>query len=52
MLRGRSNREIVKYLGVPAWKIPIITTDMRERIAADIDQIQLFAGIDTLLAGS
>src|SRR3954451_19595424 len=26
MLRGRSNREIVRYLGVPAWKLPFIAT--------------------------
>lgn len=51
MLRGRPNREIVKYLGVPAWKLPIIATDMRARIAAEIDQIKPFAGVDTLLSG-
>ncbi len=50
MLRGRTNREIVKYLGVPAWKLPTIATDMRARIAAEIDQIKPFAGVDALLA--
>jgi phosphoglycolate phosphatase len=51
MLRGRPNREIVKYLGVPAWKLPIIATDMRARIAAEIEQIKPFAGVDALLSG-
>ena len=51
MLRGRPNREIVKYLGVPAWKLPIIATDMRARIAAEIDQIKPFEGVDVLLSG-
>jgi phosphoglycolate phosphatase len=50
MLRGRPNREIVKFLGVPAWKVPLIATDMRARIAADIEQIKLFPGTDQLLA--
>lgn len=50
MLRGRPNREIVKYLGVPAWKLPVIATDMRQRIAADIEQIKPFAGVQSLLS--
>jgi len=50
MLRGRSNREIVKYLGVPAWKLPAITSDARRRFAREIHQIRLFAGVDDMLA--
>jgi phosphoglycolate phosphatase len=50
MLRGRSNRDIVKYLGVPAWKLPAIATDARKRIARDIQQIKPFAGIEEMLA--
>jgi phosphoglycolate phosphatase len=49
MLRGRSNSEIVKYLGVPLWKLPSITAEMRRRIARDIAQIKLFGGVDDLL---
>lgn len=48
MLRGRSNREIVKYLGVPAWKLPAIAA-ARRRIARDIHQIKLFAGVPDML---
>jgi phosphoglycolate phosphatase len=51
MLRGKPNREIVKYLGVPAWKLPMIATDMRKRIAADIDKIRPFPGVQALLTG-
>lgn len=49
VLRGKSNMEIVRYLGVPMWKLPSIAAEMRRRIARDIDQIGLFAGTDALL---
>jgi len=49
MLRGRSNTEIVRYLGVPVWKLPRIATEMRKRIAQDIAQFKLFAGVDEML---
>ena len=48
MLRGRSNREIVRYLGVPAWKLPTIAADARRRFARDIRLIKSFPGIDEL----
>lgn len=49
MLRGRDNRAIVRYLGVPAWKMPLIANDMRKRIAQDADRIRLFAGVEECL---
>jgi phosphoglycolate phosphatase len=49
MLRGRSNDEIVRYLGVPRWKVPGIVAEMRRRLARDVEQIKLFAGVDELL---
>jgi phosphoglycolate phosphatase len=49
MLRGRSNREIVAYLGVPMWKIPSIATAMRKRVAAAAQDIPLFAGLTEVL---
>ena len=49
MLRGRSNTEIVRHLGVPPWKLPRIASEMRKRIAADIEQIKLFAGVGDML---
>ncbi len=50
MLRGRSNRDIVKYLGVPAWKLPAIATDARKRFARDIHEIKPFGGVDEMFA--
>jgi phosphoglycolate phosphatase len=50
MLRGRSNDEIVRYLGVPLWKLPGIAAEMRRRIAKDVEHIKLFAGVDELLS--
>jgi phosphoglycolate phosphatase len=50
MLRGRSSDEIVRYLGVPLWKLPGIAAEMRRRIAKDVDRIKLFAGVDELLS--
>lgn len=49
MLRGRSNTDIVRHLGVPLWKLPKIAAEMRRRIAADIEQFKLFAGVDAML---
>src|SRR5215204_798138 len=37
------------HLGVPAWKLPLIARHMRSLSARDIDELQLFNGIDTVL---
>jgi phosphoglycolate phosphatase len=50
ILRGRSNRDIVKFLGVPAWKLPAIAADARKRFARDIHQIKPFEGVSEMLA--
>ena len=34
LLRGRDNRAIVRHLGVPAWKMPLIANHMRKRMGA------------------
>ena len=49
MLRGRDNREILRYLGVPAWKLPLIAAHMRRRAARDAAAIPLFEGTPRLL---
>ena len=49
MLRGRDNREIVRYLGVPAWKLPLIAAHMRRRVARDAAAIPLFEGTPRVL---
>ena len=49
MLRGRTNREIIRYLGVPTWKMPLIVTHMRKLMTRDAGTIRLFGGVDELL---
>jgi phosphoglycolate phosphatase len=47
-LRGLDNRQIIKALGVPMWKLPAIAKEMRAMAAKD--KIPLFAGSAHLLA--
>jgi phosphoglycolate phosphatase len=49
MLRGRPNREIIKYLGVRFWQLPFIARHMRKLSAGATDSISLFAGVPELL---
>lgn len=49
MLREKSNREIMQYLGIRFWQLPLIARDMRKRSAAASREIRLFNGIPELL---
>jgi phosphoglycolate phosphatase len=49
MLRGKSSREIIRYLGVPMWRIPIIARDMRRLKSESVNTIPLFTGVDVML---
>lgn len=49
IMRGLDARAVLKYLGVPLWKIPVIAGHMRMLMARDIHDISLFEGIDSLL---
>jgi phosphoglycolate phosphatase len=49
MLRGRDSRAIMRYLGVPRWKLPIIAADLRRRAAAEVASIGLFDGVGHVL---
>ena len=49
MLRGRDNREIVRYLGVPGWKLPFIANHMRGLMTRDAALIRPFPGTPALL---
>ena len=40
-LRGMGNREIIRRVGVPLWKIPLIAAHMKRLMAEDIDGIAL-----------
>lgn len=48
-LRGLSAHAIMRDLGVPGWKVPLIAIHLRRRMAREIDGIPLFAGVDALL---
>jgi phosphoglycolate phosphatase len=48
-LRGQGARQIVGNFGIPAWKLPLVGRRMRQHMAAEIDQITLFPGVDRLL---
>jgi phosphoglycolate phosphatase len=48
-LRGRRSIDIIRYLGVPTWKMPFIARYMRQLVARDAHLIELFEGVDTLL---
>lgn len=49
MLRGRSSAEIIRHLGVPVWKLPMIAAEMRRRLSAEVERIDLFAGVGEVL---
>jgi phosphoglycolate phosphatase len=50
-LRGQRTIDIIRYLGVPIWKIPFIARHMRQLVARDAHLIGLFQGVDALLSG-
>lgn len=49
VLRGADARQIMAHHAIPLWKVPAIARFMRAGLAADIDNIKLFAGIDHAL---
>lgn len=49
MLRGHDSHAVIRYLGVPAWKLPRIARHLRERVAADAANIPLFPGTHDML---
>ena len=49
-LRALGNREIMKRLGVPRWRLPFIAADMKARMTRDIGAIKLFDGVGDMLA--
>jgi phosphoglycolate phosphatase len=49
MLRGKSSRDIINYLQVPMWRMPIIAREMRRLKSKSINAIPLFAGVDLML---
>lgn len=48
-LRYCDAREVMRRLGVPRWKLPMIARYVRTRMAADVGQIQLFPGVGEMI---
>lgn len=48
-LRYYSAGQLMKYLGVPIWKMPLIANHVRKLMANDIQQIPTFEGVASLL---
>jgi phosphoglycolate phosphatase len=49
-LRALEARAVMRYLGVPAWKLPLIARHMRRLAARDAGDLAPFPGIPALLA--
>ena len=48
-LRNFDARNLMQHLGVRMWKVPQMASDVRKRMAQEIDQIPLFPGIAEML---
>lgn len=48
-LRGLDARDVIRRVGLPAWKVPLVARFMRERMARDIEGISLFPGVEAAL---
>ena len=49
-LRGHTTREVIRYLGIPRWKIPMIARYLHRLLAEQTDRIALFDGVEAMLA--
>lgn len=48
-LRFCDAREVMRRLGVPRWKVPMIARYVRSRMAQDVNQIDLFPGAGEMI---
>ncbi|MFC1760829.1 HAD hydrolase-like protein [Planctomycetota bacterium] len=48
-IRGYEGRQILKHLGVPVWKAPLIANYLRTLMTRDIREVTLFDGIKEML---
>ena len=49
MLRQLHARQILNYLGISSWKLPMVVAHMRKLMSQDIESIRLFDGVSSLL---
>jgi len=48
-LRRHSAREMLAHVGLPLWKAPLVGRDFKRIMATKINQIRMFAGVETML---
>jgi phosphoglycolate phosphatase len=49
MLRHKSSREVIDYLGIARWKLPLLAWYVRRLVGRNVGQIELFPGTPNLL---
>jgi phosphoglycolate phosphatase len=49
LLRGYDALQIMKHLGLPAWKLAGIATHVRKMMSEQIHEVPLYDGVDTML---
>ena len=49
MLRNKSSREVIQFLGISRWKLPLIAWYVRRLVGRNVGQINLFPGTPDLL---
>lgn len=49
MLRSQGTRDLIRYLGVPMWKIPMIAAWLRRKAAEEAGLLSLFPETEALL---
>lgn len=48
-LRGYSARQVMAHVGMPLWKLPLVTRFIRRRLADDARNVRLFPGVAMML---
>ncbi|MGV3772352.1 MAG: HAD hydrolase-like protein [Verrucomicrobiales bacterium] len=49
VVRGYNTHQLLKHLGLPMWKMPLVAVQMRKLAARDIGRITLFGGVPEML---
>lgn len=49
--KGYTAREMMRHVGMPAWKLPLVAGHFIGLMREHVTEIELFAGMDTLLSG-
>ena len=48
-LRGRTTRDVIRYLGIPRWKLPAMARYVHALLGEQVDRISLFDGVGALV---